>query len=65
MTPATTAGLLITGHCGVARITALYQGMAAAWREVLAGYDEEQLEVITSLFRRMREVSRREAARLS
>jgi DNA-binding MarR family transcriptional regulator len=48
----------------IARIGSLYEGMAAAWREALSAYRDEELEVILDLFERMRELSRREAERL-
>jgi DNA-binding MarR family transcriptional regulator len=46
------------------RIGSMYQGMAAAWRELLSTYSEEQLEVVLDLFRRMRGIGQREAERL-
>ena len=48
----------------VERIGSMYQGMAAAWRELLSGYTEEQLEIVLDLFQRMRGIGQREAERL-
>jgi DNA-binding MarR family transcriptional regulator len=47
-----------------ARIGSMYQGMAAAWREVLTAYSDEHLAVVLDLFQRMRELSQHEAQRL-
>jgi len=46
------------------RIGSMYQGMAAAWRELLSAYTEEQLEIVLDLFQRMRGIGQREAERL-
>jgi DNA-binding MarR family transcriptional regulator len=48
----------------LAAIAPLYQGMAAAWGDLLAAYGEEQLALFLELFERMHRLSRQELARL-
>lgn len=48
----------------MARVGSIYDGVAAAWREMLAAYDDAELEVIVDLVQRMRNLSREQAERL-
>ena len=48
----------------LAELAPLYEGVAAGWGQLLAGYRDDQLELVLDLFQQMRAMSRREAARL-
>jgi DNA-binding MarR family transcriptional regulator len=48
----------------MAAIGPLYAGMAAAWATAMSGYDDEQLNMIRTLFDRMHEITNAEIAHL-
>jgi DNA-binding MarR family transcriptional regulator len=48
----------------MARIAAMYTGMAQAWAAAMNGYDEDQLTVMLTLFDRLHEITQVEIARL-
>ena len=48
----------------LAAIASHYQGMAAAWTDLLAAYSDEQLALFLDLFDRMHELSQQQLARL-
>lgn len=49
----------------LAELAPHYQGMAAAWDELLARYSDQELEVFLELFDRLHELSRRQLAELA
>src|SRR5690606_13303241 len=47
-----------------AEIGPLFAGMARAWAEAMAEYDDEQIEMLLGLFQRMRAVAREQASHI-
>jgi DNA-binding MarR family transcriptional regulator len=48
----------------LATIAPHYQGMAAAWNDLLAAYSDQQLDLFLDLFDRLHQMSQHELARL-